>query len=510
MRWGGGEEGRRGRLEEGELRCAVPAPSSLAPHAAADFSRVVVLKAFPLDEVATVAGEATRQRLLRSLLLSRRVQHAGILRCEGAVHDRASNQFFAVSKYCAGGNLRQWVQKSPRSQRSKLEVLGEVARALGALHAAGVVHRDVKPENVLMDSPGDDARPLLTDFDTGKELHVLATARTAHAVGTLGFMPPESFAASGARADQKSDAFALGAAAVAVLVFDGDYAACPQRSAMHPDFAEGLRRSRTELVPKLVAMLTRSLAEDPAERPTVLELAHGFDLKPCFVCLGEEAVGLRCESGHFSCSRCVQGWVDALDESAAVENLRCFEPRCKAVPFPDVVVRANLDAGRCAKLQRARERFLVDATQRLERDDADKRVKRSEQLSVEELVVSRFRDKLQSEVVSQTCPNVQCGVAWERIDGCLAITCTACRTVFCGVCGKTGTSPAVHAHCNACPWMHGVQNALFANDVQVAAGRVAWRQAKVQERLDALGRIDARWRVMVERDAVVAEAMRGR
>ena len=164
-----------------------------------------------------------------------------------------------------GGSLAAAVAaRGHLSVGESVTVLAPVARALGALHATGVVHGDVQPANVLLERTG---RPLLSDLGVAR----LAGEAPGDLYGTVGFVAPE--VAAGGPPTPASDVYAVGA--VAWWCVTGVVPAPP-----------ALRPPLEELVPGLPEawreVTARALAGDPALRPEAPELALAyFDAAPC-------------------------------------------------------------------------------------------------------------------------------------------------------------------------------------------------------------------------------------
>ena len=110
-------------------------------------------------------------------------------------------------RHVAGDDLRTLVRRSgPLEPGQAARIVGQVAAALDAAHASGLVHRDVKPANILL---GQGEHAYLTDFGLTK--HVLSdagTTKSGHWVGTIDFVSPEQI--RGERVDARSDVYALG------------------------------------------------------------------------------------------------------------------------------------------------------------------------------------------------------------------------------------------------------------------------------------------------------------
>ncbi|HEY3452218.1 MAG TPA: protein kinase [Myxococcales bacterium] len=133
-----------------------------------------------------------------------------------AVHvydvDRDEEGPFIAMEYVAGGSLADRLRsKGPLSLRESLSILREVGEALSSAHAAGILHRDVKPANVLLDSQG---HPRLTDF--GLALFEGKGELTRSLVGTPEYMAPEQ-GADPSQVDARTDVFSLAATLYACL-----------------------------------------------------------------------------------------------------------------------------------------------------------------------------------------------------------------------------------------------------------------------------------------------------
>ncbi|HZT86603.1 MAG TPA: serine/threonine-protein kinase [Stellaceae bacterium] len=168
----------------------------------------VALKRIPFG---TLYDVEERRRLLDSARLevaaASRVQHPGIVRIHGVLIDDAG-EALVVEELIEGATLRAVMGNALPPARA-LDLLAKIAFALAALHAADIVHRDVKPENVIMRDP---ASPVLIDFGVAV---VGAHGRLAMA-GTPGYMAPEQ--RRGARIDGRADLYALGAIAHQMLL----------------------------------------------------------------------------------------------------------------------------------------------------------------------------------------------------------------------------------------------------------------------------------------------------
>jgi hypothetical protein len=164
--------------------------------------RIVALKVIA---PALMADESIRRRFLRESRVAASIDHPHVIPIFYA--GEADGVAYIAMRHVAGDDLRTLVRREgPLDAARAARVIGQTAAALDAAHASGLVHRDVKPANVLL-GQGDHA--YLTDFGLTK--HVLSEAgatKPGHWVGTLDFIAPEQI--RGERVDARSDVYALG------------------------------------------------------------------------------------------------------------------------------------------------------------------------------------------------------------------------------------------------------------------------------------------------------------
>jgi serine/threonine-protein kinase len=174
--------------------------------------------------------------------------------------------------YVEGEALRERLLRGPLPVREAAGIIADVADALAAAHARGVVHRDVKPGNVLMS----EGHALLTDFGVAKAVQgEAATGASATdtgvglAIGTPAYMSPEQ-AAGDADVDHRADLYALGVLAYELLAGRTPFV---ERSAQKLLVAhltvppQPIEELRPDLPPGLAALVMRLLAKRPEERP---------------------------------------------------------------------------------------------------------------------------------------------------------------------------------------------------------------------------------------------------
>ncbi|WP_228921580.1 bifunctional serine/threonine-protein kinase/ABC transporter substrate-binding protein [Streptomyces sp. DH7] len=215
-----------------------------------------------LPELA--GDEDFRTRFRRETEAARRVDSPWAVPVTGA--DTESERPWLATEFVPGPTLSDVVaRRGPLPVRS-VTVLGRLlARALAAVHGAGLVHRDVKPGNVLLTADG----PRLIDFGIARAVDATALTATGLVVGTPGFLPPEQ--ASGSTAGPAGDLFSLGCllayAATGRPPFgSGAVDALLYRTVHDAPDLDGIDDAH------LRAVLDRCLAKDPGERPAAADL----------------------------------------------------------------------------------------------------------------------------------------------------------------------------------------------------------------------------------------------
>jgi serine/threonine-protein kinase len=178
------------------------------------------------------------------------------------IAETADGRSYIVMAAYDGETLRVRLGGGPLPEQDALDIGEQIARALAAAHGRGIVHRDVKPDNVFLTREG---VVKLLDFGLARTADSWMSGPGA-VEGTVAYMSPEQ--ASGQRADQRSDVWALGVVLFEMLAGARPFAADGPRAALEliltrdPD----LRAARLDLAPGLIDLVHRALAKDPASR----------------------------------------------------------------------------------------------------------------------------------------------------------------------------------------------------------------------------------------------------
>src|SRR5436190_16783771 len=231
--------------------------------------RPVAIKLLPPSKAT---DPKLRERFLREARTAAKLSHPNVIPIH-AVEEIGGFVFFAMA-YIEGETLTERVrQRGPLPPSEASRVLRDVAWALAYAHGQGVIHRDVKPDNILLENGG---RVLVADFGIASAVAGAGALTTGEVVGTPEFMSPEQ--ALGEPVDARSDLYSLGIvgyfALSGALPFEGAKA------------TEVLAKQVTEPPPPLHAVapgaprrlaraIERCLEKDPAERPQKAEELAG-------------------------------------------------------------------------------------------------------------------------------------------------------------------------------------------------------------------------------------------
>jgi hypothetical protein len=167
-------------------------------------SRVVGLKVISPE----LAGDgAFRDRFRRESELAASIEHSNVIPVYEVGED--GGRLFIAMRFVAGTDLAKLIAVGgPLEPRRAMGILAQLTSALDAAHARGLVHRDVKPANVLIAREGDGDHVYLTDFGLARFAVAAGLTRTGTFVGTIDFAAPEQF--QGRRVDARTDVYAAG------------------------------------------------------------------------------------------------------------------------------------------------------------------------------------------------------------------------------------------------------------------------------------------------------------
>ncbi|MEP6909765.1 MAG: protein kinase [Actinomycetota bacterium] len=171
---------------------------------------------------------------------------------------------FIVFEYIDGENLKELSNRGPLGVRETIGLTLQVARALSFAHARGLVHRDVKPQNVLLN---EDRQAKVTDFGIARSLDVHGVTQTGTVLGTSDYIAPEQ--ARGQKVDPKTDIYSLGVVLYELLSgevpFSGDnFVAVAMRHVNEP--VPSVLDKRPDCPVRLDLAIQRAMSKDPEDR----------------------------------------------------------------------------------------------------------------------------------------------------------------------------------------------------------------------------------------------------
>ncbi|MBK5187746.1 MAG: protein kinase [Gemmatimonadaceae bacterium] len=246
-------------------------------------------------------GVVNVERFRREITLSAQLHHPHIVTILGA--GVCGELPYYIMPFIDGETLRERLQRGPLPIADCVDILRDVAKALAFAHLHSIVHRDIKPDNVMLTG----GSAVVTDFGIAKALvSSLVASRTSPtltdvgmAIGTPAYMAPEQIAVDPA-IDQRADLYALGATAYEMLAGDPPFGLRPTASLFAAHLIElppPLSHSRPDVPEALEQLVMHCLAKDPEDRPQ-----HARDLlgKLDAIALGSLAHTTAARSSHSS------------------------------------------------------------------------------------------------------------------------------------------------------------------------------------------------------------------
>jgi serine/threonine-protein kinase len=217
-----------------------------------------------------------RTRFTREAELSASIDHPNVIPVYEA--GDAEGRLFIAMRWVDGTDLRSVIVREGQLDPGRVvEIVQQVAAALDAAHRGGLVHRDVKPANVMLTSTHGQEHVYLTDFGLTKRAEsVVALTRTGAFVGTPDYMPPEQI--QGQRADARTDVYALGCLLFHALTahppYDRDTEIAKMYAHLH-DPPPSVVAAVPTTPAALEGVISRALAKQPDERyPSAGDLAR--------------------------------------------------------------------------------------------------------------------------------------------------------------------------------------------------------------------------------------------
>jgi eukaryotic-like serine/threonine-protein kinase len=332
-----------------------------------ELDRKIALKLLRTNEHA--ADPIARARLLREAKAIAKLSHPNVV----AVHDAGTFQdrVFIAMEFVDGSTVKDWQSERPRTRAEILAVFKGAAHGLAAAHGVGLVHRDFKPQNVMVakgggvrvmdfglarqigaaDAPAEElatSGSWVTDADL-TDAAALKLTQTGVMVGTPAYMAPEQFALepTDARTDQFSFCVALYESLYGQRPFAGETVVAVMTAVVSGSVSEASPGSR---VPAwLRRLLLRGLQKDPARRfPSMTALLAALEADPTVrrrrFALG--AAGVLCLAGVALGVRHVSRPAEALCEGGAQRWIEVWQPAGAPSPRKEQIRRAFAATGK--------------------------------------------------------------------------------------------------------------------------------------------------------------------
>ncbi|MDS0133248.1 MULTISPECIES: serine/threonine-protein kinase [unclassified Amycolatopsis] len=244
---GGGAMGTVWRAQDEKLDRTVAIKELLLPH--------------DHDEQRT---QEAKNRAMREARIAARLQHSHAITVFAVLEEE--DRPWLVMEYLPSKSLALVLGEEPATVDDAIRVGVQISSALAGAHRAGVVHRDVKPANILV---SEDGTAKITDFGISRAIGDVKLTATGEIAGTPAYLAPE--VARGEDADFAADVFSLGATLYAAVEGQSPYGTADNPIALLYKASSG------EIVPpekagRLTPLLVRMLASEPAERPSMDEV----------------------------------------------------------------------------------------------------------------------------------------------------------------------------------------------------------------------------------------------
>lgn len=309
--------------------------------------RKVVIKVLPPELTAGV----NRERFRREIQVAAQLQHPHIVTLLSAGEE--GELLYYTMPYIEGESLRHELEKGRLPVKEVVRMLHDVVDALAYAHARGVIHRDIKPGNILRQG----SHALVTDFGVAKALNASMPASgittAGMAIGTPAYMAPEQLASDPA-ADHRIDIYAVGLLAYELLTGESPFTGPSPAATMAAQLTrvpEPLYQCCPDVPPPLSAIIMQCLAKEPTQRPPSAEAlmtaldsitsssgeikSESIAMSPAqasrrrrmSIGAGLGVVALGCAVAVYASGR-----YDRLAPGSRVDTLRIIQPAAMTVP----------------------------------------------------------------------------------------------------------------------------------------------------------------------------------
>jgi ankyrin repeat protein/serine/threonine protein kinase len=435
-------------------------------------------------------GTKQQRAFLKEARRLRQLAHPHVVELRAVFVDVGAAKGVLQMPLYAHRDLWHWLEAAPRTVHDKLALLRQALSALEHVHRMGVVHADVKPENVFVSGDGS---AKLGDFDVSHD----DTTRLTMVTTLVGFTPhyaaPELL--RGAAASKASDLFAFGATLHDIVLGD--------RRLQRPCVVDALAAHEPVDGERALRELAGALLHDAAERRPTASVALTMapiavpapgrdasrDRRVCGLCeevfWADEGAECGAATTHFVCcgdlARLVTSFCGlSLAEVARRGSLCCKARSCGAawsVSLLAARVPDNVFAQYVEVLQRVQESRVLQEQQvqhRAELAEQERRL-RGEMARDEEIAMHRRH--IEEQILNLRCP--RCEAVFHEFDNCFALTCGKCRAGFCAWCLHDCGDDA-HQHVANCVY-NRARPSVFGSLAQFDACHVERRERLVAE-----------------------------
>ncbi len=256
--------------------------------------RTVALKFLPRE---TLDEEEVKARLIREAQAAAALDHPNICQVFG-IHEEDGETFIAMA-YIDGPSLAEKIKERPLPLEEALGIAAQIGEGLHEAHEHGVVHRDIKPQNILLTTKG---QVKILDFGLASLTGRSKLTKTGTTMGTPAYMAPEQL--EGRNVDRRADVWALGCVMYEMLPqkspFEADYEQAIGYGILNED-PEPVTAQRAGLSPEIDRLLSKALAKDRDER-----YQHADELLADLGVLQKQTGARKASSGRPTISRPAQ------------------------------------------------------------------------------------------------------------------------------------------------------------------------------------------------------------
>ncbi len=216
--------------------------------------------------------EQFRERFVRESHIAAATDHPNIIPIYDA--GEADGLLYIAMRFVEGPDLKEILKRGSLGVGRTIFLIEQLASALDAAHARSLVHRDVKPGNILVEESTDHA--YLTDFGVAKQTTARGLTSTGHFLGTVEYAAPEQI--EGGPVDARTDVYALGCVLYECLTGSPPFAQGTEHAVLHAHLVDpppSVSRARPELPQAFDGVVATAMAKAAADRfPSCGELAH--------------------------------------------------------------------------------------------------------------------------------------------------------------------------------------------------------------------------------------------